>query len=146
VGLNADDNFLLRVPSAQQAESYIVKLGAAGINANVIVSQARTIDEADKEIKDNNIKGIIFEPTLTIQRDHQYIDVLNNLIPELASTGNGSRVKSAKYPSLTALIQTNFYSYPGVFKFRVMNMIFRAFLTTLMTNTSNFPKTLSMRP
>lgn len=108
----------MRVPSAQQAESYIVKLGAAGISANVILSHAKTPEEADNEIKENNIKGIIFEPTLNLGKD-QYIDVLNSLIPELATTAHGSRVKSAKYPSLSALIQTNFYSYPGVFKFRV---------------------------
>jgi hypothetical protein len=114
----------VRLPSAQQAESYITKLGAAGINANVIVSQAKTVEEADQEIKSNNIKGIIFEPTLTLGND-QYIDVLNGLIPELAHTVNGARVKSANYPSLSALIQTNFYSYPGVFKFRVTNAEFR---------------------
>lgn len=124
--MNADDNFLVRLPSGQQAESYIVKLGAAGISANVIVSQARTANEVDAEIKKNNIKGIIFEPTLNVGGE-QYIDVLNKLIPELASTPNGARVKSAKYPSLSALIQTNFYSYPGVFKFRVKNHLFRAF-------------------
>lgn len=117
---------MLRVPSAQQSESYIVKLGAAGISANVILSQAKTVEEADKEIKDNNIKGIIFEPTLSLGND-QYIDILNTLIPELATTTNGSRVKSSKYPSLSALIQTNFYSYPGVFKFRVKINRFRAF-------------------
>lgn len=113
-----DDNFLLRVPAAQQAESYIAKLGTAGINANLIVSQAHNEQEAEQEIISNNIKGIIFEPTLPLKKE-QYIDVLNNLIPELANTPNGARVRSAKFPSLSALIQTNFYSYPGVFKFRV---------------------------
>jgi len=36
------DNFLLRVPPAQQSESYITRLGTAAIGANVILSQGRT--------------------------------------------------------------------------------------------------------
>lgn len=116
----------MNVPSAQQVESYIVKVGTAAISANVILSQAKTLEEVDREIKDNNIKGIIFEPTLDYGQE-QYIDVLNKLIPELATTPNGSRVKSARYPSLSALIQTNFYSFPGVYKFRVKINRFRVF-------------------
>ena len=98
------------MPAAQQAESYVAKLGTASINANLIVSHAQNLQEAEEEIVKNNIKGIIFEPTLPLKKE-QYIDVLNNLIPELAGTANGARVKSAKFPSLTALIQTNFYSW-----------------------------------
>lgn len=39
---------------------------------------------------------------------------------------NGEILKSAKYPSLSTLIQTNFYSYPGVYKFRVNSLLDRA--------------------
>ncbi len=116
----------MKLPAAQQSEAYVIKLGAAGISANIIISHGKTLQEVEKEIKDNNIKGIIFEPTVTLgYKQDQYIDVLNKLIPELATTPNGARVKSAKYPSLTALIQTNFYSYPGVYKFRVVIVVFR---------------------
>lgn len=42
-----DDNILLKIPPGQQAEGYIVKVGTAAINANVIISQAKTREEAD---------------------------------------------------------------------------------------------------
>jgi acyl-coenzyme A synthetase/AMP-(fatty) acid ligase len=60
------DNFLLRVSSAQQAEAYITKLGTAAIGANVILSRGKTESEIGDEIKSNNIKGIVFEPTLPV--------------------------------------------------------------------------------
>lgn len=60
------DNFLLRIAPAQQAEAYITKLGTAAIGANVILSKGRTESEIDEEIKSNNIKGIVFEPTLSV--------------------------------------------------------------------------------
>lgn len=112
------------MPSGQQAEAYIVKLGTANIGANLILSQATSEADLDSEIRNNNIRGIIFEPTLTIG-ENLCIDVLNTLIPELASTRNGQRVSSKKYTSLAALIQTNFFSYPGVYKFRVRREICR---------------------
>lgn len=125
--IHADDNILVRLPHALQSEAYVVKVGAASISANVIISHGKTLDEVEKEIKDNNIKGIVFEPTLLLgYKQDLVIDALNKLIPELATTSNGARVKSAKFPSLAALIQTNFYSYPGVFKFRVAIILRRA--------------------
>jgi hypothetical protein len=36
------------VAAAQQAESYIAKLGTAGINANLILSTAKTQEEVDQ--------------------------------------------------------------------------------------------------
>lgn len=106
----------------------MVKVGASSISANVIISYGKTLAEVEKEIKDNNIKGIVFEPTLLLSyKQDLVIDALNQLIPELATTPNGARVKSTKFPSLSALIQTNFYSYPGVFKFRVAILLCRAF-------------------
>ena len=116
----------MRLPSAQQTEAYIAKLGTAGIGANLILSTANTTDEIAKEISNNNVKGIFFEPTINIG-DNLFIDVLNQLIPELTSTKNGQKITSKQFSSLKALIQTNFYSYPGVYKFRVRSLIYRAF-------------------
>lgn len=101
------------------------------------MSAAKTESEIDAEIQNNNIKAIIFEPTLSLG-DDQCIDVLNKLIPELANTRNGQKVTSSKYGYLEALIQTNFYSYPGVYKFRVFMLSFRASSTMLKISTSNF--------
>ena len=118
---HADDTFLLRLPSSQQAEAYIAKLGTANIGAKLVLSQAASEKEIDQEIQSSNAKAIIFEPTLSVGND-LFIDVLNRLIPELASTRNGQPVSSKKYGSLRSLIQTNFYSFPGVYKFRVTSV------------------------
>jgi len=45
--IHVGDSFLLRLPSAQQAEAYVAKLGTAGIGANLILSTATTVEEAD---------------------------------------------------------------------------------------------------
>lgn len=58
--IHTDDNILVRLPHAQQSEAYVVKVGAASISANVIISHGKTLAEVEKEIKDNNIKGIVF--------------------------------------------------------------------------------------
>ena len=123
----------------------MAKLGTAGIRANLIQSQAQTAEEADQEIKSNNVKAIIFEPTLPLG-DSIFIDVLNRLIPELASTNNGSRVNAKEYPSLSTLIQTNFYSYPGVLKFRVSPPPLRVSSTTPLTSISPFPRRTALTP
>ena len=36
----SNDNFLIRVPSSQQAESFITKIGTAGIGSKLFVSKA----------------------------------------------------------------------------------------------------------
>ncbi len=48
------------------------------------------------------------------------IDTLNGLAPELSSQLLGSPLKLSKYPNLRTLIQTYYYSFPGVYKFRVI--------------------------
>lgn len=49
--INSDDNFLLRLPMTLQMESYVAKLGTAGIGINLLISKARTLEEADREIQ-----------------------------------------------------------------------------------------------
>jgi hypothetical protein len=64
---------------------------------------------------------MIFEPTVLLQKT-SLIDSLNGLTPELASQALGSPLKLSQYPSLRKLIQTNFFSFPGVYKFRVSHL------------------------
>ena len=47
------------------------------------------------------------------------IDGIYALMPELKSLEQGSPINPKKYSNLRMLIQTNFYTYPGVFKYRV---------------------------
>ena len=113
-----DHNFLLRLPPSQQAEAYVAKVATANINANLIISEARTLDDFDRELTQHNINGVIFEPTLPLG-DDLTIDGLYRLMPELKNLEQGSQIQPQKYNNLKMLIQTNFYTYPGVFKYRV---------------------------
>ena len=79
---NEDDNILMRVPASLQSESFVAKLGSAILNANLVMSQAKTNEELDQEISQNNIKGIIFEPTLPLGEDLA-IDSIYKLMPEI---------------------------------------------------------------
>jgi len=47
------------------------------------------------------------------------IDALQTLSPELKNHFHGASLNLKRFPYLKALVQTNFYSYPGVYKFRV---------------------------
>ncbi len=42
LNFKSSDNFLIRLPNSQQAESYITKIGTAGLGAKVFVSKANT--------------------------------------------------------------------------------------------------------
>jgi len=57
---------LLRLSPSQQSEAYVAKLGTAGLGVNLILSQAKSEGEVDSELKNNNIKAVIFEPTLSL--------------------------------------------------------------------------------
>ena len=94
-------------------------MATANINANLIISQANNVDELDRELTQHNINGLLFEPTLPLGENSLMIDGIYNLMPELRSLEQGSPINPKKYSKLRMLIQTNFYTYPGVFKYRV---------------------------
>jgi hypothetical protein len=113
------DNFLLRLPPSQQAEAYITKLGTVGIGANLHLSTASNIVELDMELHEKNITCMVFEPTIQMGKG-TIIEALNELSPDLERQRYGAGLRLEKFPGLRSLIQTNFYSYPGVYKFRVI--------------------------
>ena len=98
----------------------MAKVATANINANLIISKANNVDELARELSENNIKGFFFEPTLPLGENTLMIDGLYNLMPELKELEQGSQISPKKFGQLKMLIQTNFYSYPGVFKYRVI--------------------------
>lgn len=64
------------------------------------------------------MKAVIFEPTLPLG-DQLVIDGLYKLMPEIKEEIQGSQIKAKNFNNLKFLIQTGFYSFPGVFKYRV---------------------------
>lgn len=116
-------------PPSQQAEAYVSKVGTSYIDANLLVSKAKTVQELGQELSQNNIKGLIFEPTLTLA-DELVIDGIYKLIPEIRNLNQGAQIKASAFSNLKFLFQTNFYSYNGVFKYRVLLFLFRASSTT----------------
>ena len=42
-----NQNFLIKLPSQQQAEAYILKIGTYGLGANLFISKANTKQELD---------------------------------------------------------------------------------------------------
>ena len=119
LNFKSSDNFLIRTPSSQQAEAYVSKIGVSGIGAQLFVSKATTAAELDQELTQNNISCFIFDPNVQVE-NNKLIDTLNGLAPELPSHLLGSQLKLSKYPNLRKLVQTGFYSFPGVYKFRVI--------------------------
>jgi hypothetical protein len=89
----------------------------------LILSRAQTIEELDRELASNKVKAMIFEPTLPVGSDLA-IDTVYQLMPELKNLVQGSQIKPQNYPDLSLLLQTNFYSYPGVFKYKVPGSLF----------------------
>lgn len=118
VGLNSNHTFLIKTLPSQQAEAYVTKIGVSGIGAKLIVSKATTAAELDKELRENNVSCFVFEPNVQLQNT-KLIDTLNVLAAELPSQQFGTPLKLASYPHLKKLIQTNHYSFPGVYKFKV---------------------------
>ena len=118
-----DDNFLIRTPSSQQAEAFVSKVGTANINANLFISKATSVQELDHELSSHKINGLIFEPTLPLGED-LLMDGIYSLIPEARNLLQGDQLKPSKYNNLKMLIQTNFYTFPGVFKYRVILLLF----------------------
>jgi hypothetical protein len=112
-------------PPNQQAEAYVSKVGAAYADANVVLSAARSVEQLREELNRHNAAALIFEPTLPLG-DGVLIDALYRLMPELRHATQGAPIRPAQFGALRFLFQTNFHTFPGVFKFRVTAAALRA--------------------
>lgn len=112
----------------------MAKVASASLDANLILSQATSPEQLRSELTQHDIKAVIFEPTLPLGAGLT-IDGLYQLMPELRDLEQGSAIRPQQFGSLRLLLQTNFYSYPGVFKFRVSPALRRASSTTPATST-----------
>jgi hypothetical protein len=93
-------------------------VGASYIDANIIPSKAQSVDQLGEELSRHSVSAFIFEPTLPLGSG-LLIDALYQLMPEVRHSIQGAPIQPVQFSNLRFLFQTNFNSFPGVFKFRV---------------------------
>jgi len=102
-----------------ETEPLIMTLALTKIGAKLLYGQPSDVKSLDSHIKNNNLKTFIFPP---VHNRFDYIEFVEQEIPEYQILPYGATLKSKKYPNLKYVIQTGLERQRAMYSLRAVHV------------------------